>query len=397
MSVLFCHDHRFVQAADGRVLSTGQYDKTVLKRYEDVFGSVWIAGRSRPPKDEGGELSLSLVMDTPERFIPVSNLSSVNGLVRGPALAEPVLAPALNEVDAVIARLPSEIGLAALNLARRRGLPSAVEVVACVWDGLWGHGAPFARVYAPLAYLRMRRAVAEASHAVYVSRDFLQARYPNRRGVCEHVSNVQIPAPDDGCLEARLQHIHHRPTPSTLGMIAALFHKSKGIDVALKALAEARAERPDLTLRILGPGDPQPWLEEAARLKIEDAVTFCGVLPRGAPVLSWLDEIDVYVQTSFQEGLPRALIEAMSRAAPALASAAGGTPELLEPEKLHKPGDHGALARQILSGLDAGSLVTAAKRNFSVAAEYAKDVLDARRSRFWQDFRETAVARSGAG
>jgi len=188
-----------------------------------------------------------------------------------------------------------------------------------------------------------------------------------------------------------LERIESADGPLVLGMIAALFHRSKGVDVALKALAEARRQGASLSLRVLGPGDPAPWLAEAARLNISGAVNFCGVLPRGAPVLSWLDDIDVYVQTSFQEGLPRALIEAMSRAAPALASAAGGTPELVERAALHRPGDAHALARQMVEGLGRDQRRASAKRNFAVATGYAADVLNSRRTQFWRRFHRYAA------
>jgi hypothetical protein len=32
---------------------------------------------------------------------------------------------------------------------------------------------------------------------------------------------------------------------------------------------------------------------------------FCGVVPSGQPVPDWLDEIDIYLELSFKEGLPR--------------------------------------------------------------------------------------------
>ena len=74
---------------------------------------------------------------------------------------------------------------------------------------------------------------------------------------------------------------------------------------------------------------------------------FNGVLPSGQPVLNWLDDIDIYVQPSFQEGLPRALVEAMSGGRPAFASTTGGIPELLPADCLHCPGDAARLGASI--------------------------------------------------
>jgi hypothetical protein len=55
--------------------------------------------------------------------------------------------------------------------------------------------------------------------------------------------------------------------------------------------------------RVIGAGDPRPWTVLAERLSLDGLVRFCGTLPTGRPVFEWLDEIDVYLQPSLQEGL----------------------------------------------------------------------------------------------
>src|SRR5699024_9667719 len=95
---------------------------------------------------------------------------------------------------------------------------------------------------------------------------------------------------------------------------------------------------------ILGDGDQSSWKLLAKELGIEDNVKFKGVLPGGKPVLSWLESIDVYIQPSFQEGLPRAVIEAMSQGCPVVGSNAGGIPELIQDEYIHDMGDYEELS-----------------------------------------------------
>ena len=56
-----------------------------------------------------------------------------------------------------------------------------------------------------------------------------------------------------------------------------------------------------------------PWMQEAKKMNVSNFIQFDGTLPSGQKVYDWLDEVDIYLQPSFQEGLPRALIEAMSR------------------------------------------------------------------------------------
>ena len=49
-----------------------------------------------------------------------------------------------------------------------------------------------------------------------------------------------------------------------------------------------------------------------------------------------LDECDIYLQPSLQEGLPRSVIEAMSRGCACIGAATAGIPELLESEYVVK-------------------------------------------------------------
>ena len=175
-----------------------------------------------------------------------------------------------------------------------------------------------------------------------------------------------------------------------IGTIAVLTVRFKGVQTALEALGSARGRLPPFELQIVGAGDPEPWRRLAARHGLEDCVTFRGVLARER-IADWLDRVDLYVQPSFQEGLPRGLIEAMSRGCPALGSTAGGIPELLDTDCLHEPGDTRALAEMIArSTAQSGWAEAQARRNFETAGGYAAPILDDVRSRFWGEFADFA-------
>ena len=384
MSVLFCHDHRFEVDERGRIYSQGQYDSRVFSRYIDLFGELRLACRVRPvTSDETAGLSACSMPGLSLARVP--ELSSLGGLLWRNGV-ERAFARAMADCDAVIARLPSEIGLAALATAHRLGKPAAVEVVACVRDGLNHHGSWKARLYAPIAYHRMRRAVARSSHTLYVTERFLQARYPAYGVAGNGISNVEI-AVDDKALDRRLARIAHGATP-VLGFIGALRHRQKGLDVAMRALQEVRARHPNVQLRVLGAGNPQPWREEARRMGLEDSMAFDGTLPRGQAVLDWLDHIDIYLHPSYQEGLSRAIIEALSRGCTVLSSAAGGSPEIVGSACLHAPGEAGVLAAQLHRALAQAEWRTAlAYENIKTARRFDRQVLDARRNAFWRRFR----------
>jgi len=111
-------------------------------------------------------------------------------------------------------------------------------------------------------------------------------------------------------------------------------------------------------------------------------VSFEGVLSR-SDVFDWLDEIDVYVQPSRTEGLPRALIEAMSRACPAIGSAVGGIPELLPRSCLFGPRDVGKFALLLRARAESKEIQLAdAIRNYECAKQYRTELINASQERF---------------
>ncbi|HYJ20245.1 MAG TPA: glycosyltransferase, partial [Burkholderiales bacterium] len=317
------------------------------------------------------------------------DLSNFRNLTMSRLFAMRRMRDLVRDHDAVVARLHSEIGLLAAVAAEREGKPCCIEIVGCPRDGLWNYGGLKARFYAPLAAARLRGAARRAAHTVYVTNAFLQDRYPTQAGNILAGSDVTLRPPDRAALARKLDEIADRRLrdPVRLGMIGTLQGRSKGIQVLLRALAQARPQLPALKLRILGQGDIRAWMREATEIGVADLVQFDGTLPSQELVLKWLGDIDVYIQPSLQEGLPRALIEAMSQGCPAIASTAGGIPELLPGEDLVPPDDHRALGVLLAMRLvDTGWMKHSASRNWERAQDFDPAILNPRRDAFWREF-----------
>ncbi|MGF1477460.1 MAG: glycosyltransferase family 4 protein [Geminicoccaceae bacterium] len=394
---VFFHDHRFVVDGEEQILSHGVFPYRIWQRYLIAFASLKVVARRREI-DSGLDprrLSPSNGPNVSFEFVP-----SVNDPLRylfGRQRILNRLKPMVAQADAVICRLPSELGLLGTELAQMMGKPCAVELAGCPWDGMRSHGSLTGKFYGPIFTWRVKRAIAAASHVVYVTNGFLQRRYPTA-GHWAAISNVDIPPPDAEALSCRLEGPIEDDRRLTFGTIGAISHRGKGIDVALRALAEARSQLPSFVYRVLGPGDPAPYRAVAEQLGLGEQVHFDGTLPGGEPVLRWLDQIDVYLQPSFHEGLPRAVIEAMSRGCTCLGSSVGGIPELLDQECLHTPGDHHQLARQLVhAGAGTDWRSDQARHNFETARRYGGDVLNQRRTAFWLDFGRHAYGAQNAG
>jgi len=86
--------------------------------------------------------------------------------------------------------------------------------------------------------------------------------------------------------------------------------------------------------------------------------------------------------------LPRATIEAMSRGCLCMGSNIAGIPELLAPEYLFSKGHVNQIAR-ILKRIDSKVLLEQAQRNFNEAKNYDCDLLNERRRKFIEEFRNS--------
>lgn len=393
--LLFVHDHRFQRDDAGGYYTTGSFPSSIWPRYLEHFARVTVLARDGG-MTQGGRLARSDHAGVD--FVLLSDPGALERLGLRQGAAHRSLREQIARADAVIARLPSDLGLKAAALAVRAGKPLLIEAVGCAYDSYANHGAWQARFYAPLAYLRMRAALARAPFALYVTNDWLQRRYPaSPQAVTAGVSDVVIAEPEAANRAARAARLAElaggrRPV---LGTVGSLRTAAKGFHVMFEALARLRRDH-DLQFdyRILGSGDPARWRELAARAGVADQVHFDGVLPSGDPVLGWLDAIDIHVQPSFQEGLPRATIEAMSRGCTCVGSRAGGLPELIDPKWLHLPGDSRRLA-ETLAALAADPALAEADsaRGFEVASGYAEALTAARRSEIMARLRAAAEAR----
>ncbi len=210
-------------------------------------------------------------------------------------------------------------------------------------------GAPRGRGYE--AVLRLNRLLGSRFVAVSeATRDYLRALGvpPERLALIPNAVAPAEPSP-----EGRARVLGGWPADSWVVGVVARLEPVKGIDDLLDALAEVRADRPEVRCLIVGDGRARPALEaQAARLGLGDAVRFTGFRDDVGTLLSGLD---AFCLPSHSEGLPFALLEACAHRLPLLVTGVGGMAALLQDgETAHvvPPRDPGALARRLHAMLD---------------------------------------------
>jgi len=293
----------------------------------------------------------------------------------------------ITNCDCVIIRLPSPLGNLACNICRKLNKKYAIEMVACAWDGYRYHGHWAGRLVAPYMLYKTKQQCKLANRVLYVTKNFLQKRYPTK-GITTNISNVMINESTVNILQARLDKIKNfNSNRIVLGLVGPLELYSKGHEIALKAMTLLKEKYNNIIIEFLGNGNEKRLEQISNKLGIRENIIFKGTLPSGEAVLKWMDEIDILLVPSFQEGLPRVLIEGMSRGCPAVGAETGGIPELIRKEFIHKPGNYEKLAENIQEIVQDKELaLELAKENFENSKIYAKERLNERRNKFWKEF-----------
>ncbi len=391
MKLLFVHGGEKVKEdLNGNLYTGGSYNQEVWDRYLSIFESVTAIFRKefKKYKPDYAKKKFHFFNGNLLNFIEIPDLStsyksSLN--VKKVRDTHQIIEEAILNHDFLIARLPSNAGTIAIKYAEKHNKPYLAEVVGCPWDAYWHHSIK-GKVVAPFMWVKTRNAVKNAPFVFYVTNEFLQRRYPSK-GKTIGCSDVALLSFNNKVLEKRLNKIQdmRRDKPVILGTTAVVNMRYKGQEYVIAAISKLINEGYNFEYHLAGAGDNSFLKSIAEKYGISDKVKFLGSLPH-EKVFEYLDEIDIYVQPSKTEGLPRALVEAMSRGCPSIGFNAGGIPELLNKKFISRKGSVEDLYNLLKTISEKTTLLGEAKRSFEKAKEFDKKLLDDKRITFYKEF-----------
>jgi glycosyltransferase involved in cell wall biosynthesis len=275
----------------------------------------------------------------------------------------------------------------------------------------FGPGAanyPLRPLFRYLSTEAMKEQCARAAAVSYVTERALQRNYPARNdGFAVAVSDADLQATyfsvaprvfttsyssADLSLEdyATRPKDYRNPIHPRLVFVGSLQQMYKGQDVLIHAVSLLRQQKFPVELRMVGDGRHRLELQQLGQsLSLNGAVKFLGELPAGAAVRAELDDATLMVLPSRTEGLPRVILEAMARGLPCIATTVGGIPELLHSDDLVPPNNPQALADKIHEVIsDPLRLSQMSARNLHKAQEFRPEVLDKKRTEFYEFLRD---------
>lgn len=354
----------------------------ILKRYYKSFGKLSLCTRvekvSKKPDN---------VENITEILSEVINITSLYRCMLG--LDNKKISNAMMNSELAICRCHSIVAYRAADIARKLHIPYLAECMGDAWDAYWNHSV-IGKCIAPYMYLKMKSVVKHSNYALYVTNSFLQNKYPC---ICKNIaaSNVLIESLDESIIQKRIDKIINKFSKDNyikLMTTAAVDVRYKGQQYVIKAMPRLNKLGIKIEYYIVGEGDNTYLKNLAKKERVLDQVKFMGRMPL-KQVIEYLDDIDIYIQPSLQEGLPRSVIEAMSRGCIAIGANTAGIPELLDSRYVIRRKSVDDIVRLVVNicNMDKKQFITISNRNFEEAKKYQRKVLDSRREAFFEQIK----------
>ena len=176
-------------------------------------------------------------------------------------------------------------------------------------------------------------------------------------GAAPALSIIPCAGFDSSSFYPRLSLDTRGPDDARLAVFVGRLIPVKAVDILIQAWASLCRQSnfsTSIKLIIIGEGELRRDLKKlATQVGIATRVHFVGAVPQ-SEVARWISKADILCLSSYSEGTPNVVVEALASGVPVVATRVGGIPELVQDGVngfLIPPGDVTALADAINQGL----------------------------------------------
>lgn len=344
-SLVFVTEARFFKDNNGNYYGDVAFSDSLWDNYLSHFDKIFVLARVGDSITFGEDKikinnSKVFFIDLPYFIGPleyINKITSIKTKVRKIVLS--------NKENVFLCRIPGSISDLVITELKKNKIKYSLEVVGDPSEvfakGNFNH--PLRSMIRFFSTRNMKRNITGASNVLYVTNETLQKKYPVSKNAYEiGVSDVIIPADSDRFKPKKL--IQKKKQIISVGSLEQMY---KSPDIVLKALSILKLRyNLDFDFIWLGGGKYEQELINLAKELGLDNVFFLGNVSR-SKVDEMLKGSDLFILASKTEGMPRALIEAMSFGLPCIATKVGGIPELLSEKVLVNKNDYEELSAKI--------------------------------------------------
>ncbi len=381
MNLIFITEARFYITHNGNYYADDMsYNNFLWNRYLNEFNEVYVVARvfnSTAVFDE------SFRVDN-VRFLSLPAFEDIISFGKNYFSIKKKMNSYINKDSTIIIRGGGALGYTASRICKKKNLFYGIEVIGDPYEvfapGVIRHPLRIVLRYF-FTYIQ-KKVVKGAVAGIYVTRNALQKRYPtSEKAFVSYASDVFL---DDAnpILEPKKLKVFKEINLISIGSLDQMY---KSPDILIKAIKILVSKGINVKLTWLGKGKYQKDMEDLTRnLEIEDRVKFAGSVS-SSEVTKYLDDADVFLLVSRTEGLPRAMVEAMSRGLPCIGTNVGGIPELLQKVSLvdvESPEQICEKVQFFLNNKDAANIQ--AKINLENSKEFSFERLNSKRIHFYR-------------
>lgn len=379
MRIFFIHDHPFYQE-NNMVYSGGGLPSSTWNNYLLYFSDITIFGRLSSNLKDKSVLSSG---NQKVKFVLTSHYSSFPSIFFNLKKLISQIKLEISKSDVVLVRLPSLLGFIAAFIALRVKKKIIVEQVGNTNEALASHGSLSGKLIGGAFELVNKYIVKKANYVSYVTDNKLQKDYPTK-GISVGLSDVLI---EKIIKKEEIDDSRFYEREFKIGLVGGFDAKYKGQNILLQALALFdKKVKENISLSFVGKGN-YGWLSDIAKnLCLLENIKFIGPKESGKEIFDFLLDMSLYVQPSYTEGMPRALLEAMSVGCPVLGSKVGGIPDVVSSTFIHNSGDYKTLSDQILKLYNNRELLLKESiRSIEMVQPFLKSNLDKKRDSFYRE------------
>jgi glycosyltransferase involved in cell wall biosynthesis len=373
MNLAIATDHSFLRHPSG-VYDSYCFDRRFFDDYREVFSSVVVICRMQ----NGQTLPVGAFKSDGNgvRFLDVRNARGAKWFVMSRYLSNSAVRAAIKWCDAVVVRVPSELGWMTGKIAKQAKKPCMLEIIGDPKEAWQNSGSGLRhRLVAWLEGRRLQNLAGECDAASYVSKHLSDIYPVGENRPYDIISSIRLELE-----ELSRERIFDAIRQLEIVQVGSLTARKRSEDL-IRAGRLAANEGFLLKIHFAGDGPERERLEGVCHdLRLEDKVVFHGHIADRQALRKLLDEGDIFVLTSASEGLPRAVLEAMARGLPVLGTNTRGVDEVVRHMDLFPVGDVDALAKLIIGvARDPQRLTAMSSHSTDVARRYTSRILSPRR------------------